>query len=156
MTKQKPIHPSDFTAIPRMREVIKTLPEEIRSCSIHGEEVTIKEGELLPNQGPGVPFAEAHWEGCCDEAIARVIESVQKTLEQIDRAKQTYRDLLARKLEPEHLRQIVAIELGTNDYFVGEDEVEAADKARVAGHVGLLYFLRVGFPYAHRLMTPRS
>ncbi|HWN10155.1 MAG TPA: hypothetical protein VNO50_12965 [Pyrinomonadaceae bacterium] len=77
-------------------------------------------------------------------------------MELIDRAKQTYGDQLAEKLEPEHSGEIVAIELGTNDYFVGEDEVEAADKARGAGHVGLLYFLRVGSPYAHRLMTPRS
>lgn len=156
MTVQRSIEPSDFTAIPRMREMIKTLPEDIRFCPIHRGEITIKDGELLGNQGPGVPFADAHWEGCCDEAIARVTEGVQKTREQIDRAKQTYRDELALKLEREHLGEIVAIELGTNDYFVGEDEVEAADKARVAGHLGLLYFLRVGSPYAHRLMTPRS
>ncbi|MDQ2920989.1 MAG: hypothetical protein M3R52_05175 [Acidobacteriota bacterium] len=63
---------------------------------------------------------------------------------------------MADELEPEHTLQFVAIELGTNDYFVGEDEVEAADKARAAGHEGLLYFLRVGSPYAHRLMTPRQ
>lgn len=156
MTNQRPISPSDFTAIPRMREVIKTLPEDIRFCPIHGEEVTIKERELLRNQGPCVGLAEAHREGCCDKGISRVIEGVKKTLEQIERARQAYRDELARKLEPDHSGEIVAIELGTNDYFVGEDEVEAADKARVAGHSGLLYFLRVGSPYAHRLMTPRS
>lgn len=50
----------------------------------------------------------------------------------------------------------MAIELGTNDYFVGDDELEAADKARAAGHAGTLFFLRVGSPYAHRLMTPRQ
>ena len=60
------------------------------------------------------------------------------------------------KLEPEHTGEIVAIELGTNDYFVGEDEIEAADKARAAGHDGLLFFLRVGSPYAHRMMSPRQ
>lgn len=155
MTRVK-IDPSDFTAIPRMREMMKTLPEEIRFCPRHGEEVTIQESEFVPNPSFGAPFAKADWVGCCDEAIARVIEGVKKTVEQIDRAKQTYRDELARKLEPEHSGEIVAIELGTNDYFVGEDEVEAADKARVAGHLGLLYFLRVGSPYAHRLMSPRQ
>ena len=71
---------------------------------------------------------------------------MQQTLEQIDRAKQTYQDELARKLEPEHTGEIVAIELGTNDYFVGEDEVDAADKARAAGHAGALFFLTRGFP----------
>jgi len=148
------ISPSEFTEIPRMREIIKMLPDEIRVCSKHGEEVDIKLGEFLPNQGPGVPFAEAYWEGCSVEAIGRVIDAVRKkTLELIDRAKQTYREQLAGKLEPEHTGDIVAIELGTGDYFVGKDEVEAADQARAAGHQGMLYFLRVGSPYAHRIVT---
>jgi hypothetical protein len=154
---RRPIDPGDFTAIPRIREILKTLPKQIRVCSKHGEEVDIKLGELLPNQGPDVPFAEAYWEGCCDEAIARVIEAVRKkTPELIDRAKQTYKDELAGELEPAHMGEIVAIELTTGDHFVGEDEVAAANKARAAGHQGMLYFLRVGSPYAHRLMTPRQ
>jgi hypothetical protein len=154
---RRPIKPEDFTEIPRIREIIKTLPKEIRACSRHDEEVDIKLGDLLPNQGPGVPFAEAYWEGCCDEAIDAVIEAVQrKTLELIDRAKQTYKEELAGELEPEHMGEIVAIELTTGDHFVGEDEVAAAHKARAAGHQGMLYFLRVGSPYAHRLMSPRQ
>src|SRR5712691_10578444 len=123
---RRPIKPEDFTEIPRIREIIKTLPKEIRVCSRHDKEVDIKLGELLPNQGPGVPFAEAYWEGCSVEEIGRVIDAVRKkTLELIDRAKQTYREELAGELEPEHIGDIVAIELGTGDYFVGEDEVEA-------------------------------
>lgn len=152
---QRPIDSADFTKIPRFREIIKTLPN-IGVCPTHGGEVDIKLGEILPNQGSGVPFSEAYWEGCCDEAIDRVIEGVQVTLEQINRAKQAYRDELAGKLEPKHRGEIVAIELGTNDYFVGEDELDAADKARAAGHAGALFFLRVGSPYSHRLMTPRQ
>jgi hypothetical protein len=152
---RRPIDPSDFSAIPRIREVIKTLPEEVRICPRHGEEITIQEGDFSSNPGAFAPFAKADWVGCCDEAIDRVIYGVQKTLEQIDRAKQTYRDELANKLEREHRGEIVAIELGTNDYFVGEDEIDAADKARAAGHEGSLFFLRVGSPYAyrHRLVT---
>jgi hypothetical protein len=150
------IDPRDFTAIPRWREIIKTLPKEIRVCGKHGGEVYIKEGRILPNQASGVPFSKAYWVGCCDEAIYRVRDGVHQTLDLIDRAKQTYQDELARKLEPTHTGEIVAIELGTNDYFVGEDEVDAADKARAAGHAGALFFLRVGSPYAHRLMTPRQ
>ncbi|PYS80260.1 MAG: hypothetical protein DMF70_11430 [Acidobacteria bacterium] len=151
------IEPRDFGSIPRWREIIKTLPEAVRLCQEHGEQVDIKLGEaILPDQGSGVPFSEAYWEGCCVEAINRVREGVLQTLELIDRAKKTYRDELARKLEPEHRGEIVAIELGTNDYFVGDDEVDAADKARAAGHAGALFFLRVGSPHAHRLMTPRQ
>jgi hypothetical protein len=154
---QRRIEPEEFTEIPRLREIIKTLPKEIRVCSRHGDEVDIKLGEPLPSQGAGVPFAKAYWEGCCDEAIDTVIEAVrEKTLELINRAKQTYKEELAGELEPEHMGEIVAIELTTGDHFVGADEVAAAHKARAAGHQGMLYFLRVGSPYAHRLMSPRQ
>ena len=73
----------------------------------------------------------------------------------IDRAKQTYNEQLAAKLEPAYTGKIVAIEPESGDYFLGEDEVEAAEKARAAGCDAPLYFLRVGSRYAHRLMTPR-
>ena len=74
----------------------------------------------------------------------------------IDRAKQTYNDRLAAKLEPAHTGKIVAIEPESGAYFLGDDEVEAADNARAAGCVEPLYFLRVGSRVAHRLMTPRQ
>lgn len=135
---------------------MKTLPDEIRVCSRHGTEVTIQESEFIPNPEFGAPFAKADWVGCCEESIHRVVKAVQDTLELIERAKQAYLEELAQKLEPDHKGEIVAIELGTNDYFVGDDELDAADKARAAGHVGALFFLRVGSPYAHRLMTPRQ
>lgn len=150
------IDPRDFTKIPRIREIIKTLPKEMRVCPKHGEEVRIEESDFASNPGSAAPFNRADWVGCSDEAIDRVIEGVQQTLELIDRAKQKYLDTLALKLEPEHTGEIVAIELGTNDYFVGDDELDAADKARAAGHAGTLFFLRVGSPSAHRLMTPRQ
>ena len=129
----------------------------IRICPKHGEEVTIQEHDFSANPDGFAPFGKADWVGCCDEAIDRVSEGVRaEILGLIDRAKQTYTNKLATKLEPEHMGEIVAIELETGDYFVGEDEVDASDKARAAGHDGLLYFLRVGSPYAHRLMSPRS
>ena len=74
----------------------------------------------------------------------------------IERAKRTYNEKLAAQLEPEHNGEIVAIEPESGDYFLGEDEIEAADKARAAGHQGPFYFLRVGSRYTHRLMTPRT
>ena len=154
---RRAIDPTDFSSIPRIREVIKTLPKEVRVCPRHGDEVTIQEHDFSRNLIGVAPFKKADWVACCDEAIDSVIKAVQeRTNELIALAKQTYTDELAEKLEPEHRGEIVAIELGTNDYFTGDDEVEAANKARAAGHEGLLYFLRVGSPYAHRLMTPRQ
>jgi hypothetical protein len=158
MTKvRRPIDPSDFSAIPRTREVIKSLPKDIGICPKHSEEVTIEERDFSSNPGGFAPFAKADWVGCCEDAIDRVIEAVtNKTLELIERAKRTYRDELAGELEPEHTGEIVAIELETGDCFVGEDEIDAADKARAAGHQGMLFFLRVGSPYAHRAISPRQ
>jgi hypothetical protein len=155
MTIQKTIDHSYFTLIPRFRAIISTLPDQLRICPRHGEEVRIQESDFVPSPSCVAPFKKADWVGCCKEAIDRVIDRVQRTLAQIDLAKQRYRDELAPKLEPEHVGEIVAIELGTNDYFIGEDEIEAADKARAAGHEGSLFFLRVGSPYAHRVMSPR-
>src|SRR5713226_4668329 len=74
----------------------------------------------------------------------------------IERAKKVYRDRLAAELEPAHNGKIVAIEPETENYFLGEDEVQAAEQARAAGHEGPFYFLRVGSLYAHRWMTPIS
>ena len=62
----------------------------------------------------------------------------------VERAKQTYDDELAAKLEPEHTGEIVAIEPDSGAYFLDNDEIEAADNARTAGHDGPFYFLRVG------------
>ena len=73
---QRPIEPGDFTAIPRIREVIKTLPEETRVCSEHGEEVSIRESEFIPNPGGGAPFAKAAFVGCCEAAIDKVIQAM--------------------------------------------------------------------------------
>jgi hypothetical protein len=73
----------------------------------------------------------------------------------IERAKQTYDNELAARLEPEHSGEIVAIDPESGAYFLGNDEIEAAENARVAGNQGPFYFLRVGSRYTHRLMTPR-
>jgi len=147
---------SDFTRIPSFREVIKTLPKELRVCGQHGEEVHIEEYDFSSNPGGFAPFGKADWVGCSKEAIDRVKDAVEKTLHLIDRAKQTYQNELAPRLEPKHNGAIVAIELGTNDHFVGSDEVDASEKARAAGHDGTLFLMRVGSLYAHRMMTPRQ
>lgn len=82
--------------------------------------------------------------------------SKQETKQFVDRAKEIYRDKLATILEPEHTGEIVAILPETGDHFLGRDEIEAADRARDAGHYGPFYFLRIGSDYAHRWMTPRT
>jgi len=83
-------------------------------------------------------------------------QSSQADIERfVARAKQTYYEKLAMQLEPDHNGKIVAIEPDSGAYFLGNDEVEAIEKAHAAGCQGPFYFLRVGSPYTHRLITPR-
>ncbi len=45
------LNSGDFGSIPRFREIIKTLPKEIRICPRHGGELDIKLGEPLLQSG---------------------------------------------------------------------------------------------------------
>lgn len=78
MTKaQRPIDPSDFSAIPRTKEFINGLPEGLRVCSEHGEPVVIRESDISLNPGPGAPFGKAAYVACCDSAIDKVINATR-------------------------------------------------------------------------------
>lgn len=70
-------------------------------------------------------------------------------------AKQAYAERIAKQVEPEHNGEIIAIEPNSGAYFLGNNEVQAANKARAAGCPGPFFFLRVGSKYTHRLMSPR-
>ena len=85
-----------------------------------------------------------------------IVQWSQQEIEQfVERAKQIYRDKLAMILEPEHTGEIVAIAPESEDYFLGTNEIDASHRARDAGRIGPLYFLRVGSDYTYRMMSPR-
>ncbi|HXD30120.1 MAG TPA: hypothetical protein VN643_03330 [Pyrinomonadaceae bacterium] len=73
---QRAIHPSDFSSIPRTRDLIKRLPEAVRVCSEHGEAVRIRESDISPNTGAGPPFGKASYFSCCDAAIEKLINAI--------------------------------------------------------------------------------
>ena len=60
-----------------------------------------------------------------------------------------YEQRLKGQLEPAHEGQIVAIEVESGDYFIGQSVVEAARKARAKHPDKLFYFVRIGFPAVH-------
>lgn len=146
---QRKIEPY-VSSIPDAKELIKGLPDMIRICPEHGNEILARGDGLPSHEGGGAPFEKANLEGCCDAAI----EGVTELIRLIDRAKKRYKEELAPLLEPHHMGEIVGIDLETGDYFVGEDEIAAADKARAAGNEGVLFFLRIGSP--HRLIRLTS
>jgi hypothetical protein len=79
MTKaQKAIDPVDFTSIPRTKDFIDCLPDEVRVCSEHGESVGIRESDMSLNPGPGAPFGKADFVACCDAAIDKVIDAIRQ------------------------------------------------------------------------------
>ncbi|MCR4403750.1 MAG: hypothetical protein NUW06_00360 [Candidatus Acetothermia bacterium] len=53
------------------------------------------------------------------------------------------------QLEPGHNGKIVAIEVESGDYFLGESVVEAGKKARQKYPDKPFYFVKVGFPTVH-------
>lgn len=73
---QRAIDPTEFADLLRTKEIMKNLPEEVRICSEHGEGVTIKETDFLPNPSAAAPFAKAAYVGCCDAAINKVISGI--------------------------------------------------------------------------------
>ena len=59
------------------------------------------------------------------------------------------RDILPRMLPEDHWK-VVAIEIETGDYAIGQDEIEADHRLRVHHPEAPFWFRRVGSPYLHR------
>ena len=74
---QRPIDPAYFANIPRVREMLKSLPEEVRVCSECGKEVEITESDYLSNPGDAAPFCHAAIVGC-DTSLDRAIAAIEK------------------------------------------------------------------------------
>jgi len=53
------------------------------------------------------------------------------------------------KLEAEHRGKVVAIDIETEDYFLGETVIEAAQKGREKYPGRLFHFIRIGYPAVH-------
>jgi hypothetical protein len=66
--------------------------------------------------------------------------------------KQIYDERLKKILEPSYKGKIVAIEVDSGDYFLGDTVVEAIKKAEEKYPDELFYLVRVGFPavYVHK------
>ncbi|MFQ6032784.1 MAG: hypothetical protein ACE5K2_07675 [Candidatus Zixiibacteriota bacterium] len=67
-----------------------------------------------------------------------------------DEGERIYREKLKPLLEPEHKGKIVAIEIESGDYFLGDSVVEAGQRAREKCPDKLFHFMRVGFRALHK------
>lgn len=67
-----------------------------------------------------------------------------------EKGKKIYRKLQP-KLEETYPGRVVAIEVESGDYVIGEDEQEAAQKAREKFPGRIFYFFKIGSPVLHKL-----
>jgi len=64
----------------------------------------------------------------------------------VAKGEEIYQQRLKDKLEPTHYGQIVAIEVESGDYFLGESVIEAGLKARAKYPDKIFHFIKIGFP----------
>jgi hypothetical protein len=76
---------------------------------------------------------------------------VMPNLEGFDeKAEEIYKRKLKKKLEPKYKGKMIAIEVDSGKYFMGEDLHEAAEKATAAFPEKIFYFKRVGYKAAFK------
>ena len=66
---------------------------------------------------------------------------------------QIYTQRLKAKLEPKFTGQVVAIEVKSGDYFVGETLHEARQKARAKYPDSVFHFMRIGHPAVYQFSS---
>ncbi len=69
----------------------------------------------------------------------------------IERGKRLYDEKLRGELEPENAGRFLAVEPDSENYFLGDTDVEALTAAREAMPGSLFYLVRVGYETAHAI-----
>lgn len=72
--------------------------------------------------------------------------SVRSKHQIVAKGQEIYDKKLRNKLESDYRGQIVAIEIDSEDYFLGASVVEAVKEAKKKYPDNLFYFVKVGFP----------
>ncbi len=65
-------------------------------------------------------------------------------IDRLGEGEEIYRRKLKKKLEPKYNGKIIAIEVESGKYFLGDTEIEATQKARAAFPDKIFFFMRVG------------
>lgn len=67
-----------------------------------------------------------------------------------EKGQKIYDEILKPLLEPGHKGEIVAIEVESGDYFLGESVLEATGKGREKYPNKVFYAVRIGYPVVYR------
>lgn len=66
-----------------------------------------------------------------------------------EKGQRIYEEKLKGKLEPEHKGKIVALEVETGDYFLGDSVIEAVNRAKEKYPDKIFFIARVGYKAVH-------
>jgi len=85
------------------------------------------------------------------EEILKRLKSKSKytTKELCSKGEKIY-DEIKEKLEPTLNNKFVAIEVDSDDYFIGNDAIEAANKARGKYPSSVFFLAKIGYPAAFK------
>lgn len=67
------------------------------------------------------------------------------------RGRAIYERRIRWEVEPEYDGKVLAIDVVTGDYSIGDNDLDALDRAEVKNPEGLFYFARVGRRAVHRI-----
>lgn len=85
------------------------------------------------------------------EYFEREAERVARREDFIERGKRLYEERLREELGPENEGRFLAVEPDSENYFLGDTDVEALTVAREAMPDSLFYLVRVGYQTAHSI-----
>ncbi|MCW3130931.1 MAG: hypothetical protein N2V75_12670 [Methanophagales archaeon] len=84
------------------------------------------------------------------EVLKRLKSKARYTTEELcSKGERIYAEI-KEKLEPTLNNKFVAIEVDSGDYFIGNDAIEAANKARERYPSSVFFLVRIGYPAAFR------
>jgi hypothetical protein len=85
-----------------------------------------------------------------EEVIKRLKSKVKYTTKELcSKGEKIYAEI-KEKLEPTLNNKFVAIEVESGDYFIGNDAIDAGDKARERYPSSVFFLVRIGYPAAFK------
>jgi hypothetical protein len=67
------------------------------------------------------------------------------------RGQEIYDQQIRNRVEPQHVGEFLVVDIDTGDYEIDTDSLAASDRMLARHPDAILYFVRVGYPAAHRL-----
>lgn len=89
--------------------------------------------------------------GAPAEYFEREAERVARREDFVERGRRLYEEKLRGELEPENEGRFLAVDPDSENYFLGDTDVEALTAAREAMPDSLFYLVRVGYGTAHAI-----